>query len=75
MTHITEAIYTQGVLKPVGPLNLPDQQRVRLVVEPINGNSVAERTAAVERLRQGIAQMNFRLRSPLPSRGELHDRA
>jgi predicted DNA-binding antitoxin AbrB/MazE fold protein len=35
MTQVTEAIYTHGVLKPAVDLNLREQQRVRVIVEPI----------------------------------------
>jgi predicted DNA-binding antitoxin AbrB/MazE fold protein len=30
-----EAIYENGVFTPVGPIDLPDRQRVRLQVEPV----------------------------------------
>ena len=74
MTHITEAIYLNGVLKPVAPLELRDEQRVRLIVEPINGSDSGGREAALANLRAGIDQGNLRLSGPLPSRDELHDR-
>jgi predicted DNA-binding antitoxin AbrB/MazE fold protein len=35
MTQITEAIYTNGVLKPTRDLDLREQQRVRVIVETI----------------------------------------
>ncbi len=74
MTQVAEAIYTQGVLKVIGHLELPEQQRVRLIVEPINGGSQGDRAAALERLRAGIESMDFRSLGRLPSRDELHDR-
>lgn len=74
MTQVTEAIYTQGVLKPLGRLDIPDQQRVRIIVQPIQGASAAEREAALGRLRRGIEEMKFHSGGVLPSRDELHDR-
>ena len=74
MTQVTEAIYAEGVLRPVEALNLPECQRVRIILEPINGSNSAEREQALARLRAGIERMNFRLQGPLPSRDELHDR-
>jgi predicted DNA-binding antitoxin AbrB/MazE fold protein len=38
MTQTTEAIYTNGVLKPTGDLDLREQQRVRVIVERIDEN-------------------------------------
>ena len=74
MTQITEAVYVQGVLKPVRELDLPDQQRVRIIVEPISGSMAANRDEALARLRAGTEQMNFHLQGSPPSRDELHDR-
>ena len=73
MTQVTEAIYTHGVLKPAVDLNLREQQRVRVIVEPI-ADSLGERDAAVARLRAGIAGMQFFSKGPLPGGEELHDR-
>ena len=73
MTQITEAIYTQGVLKPTGDLGLREQQRVRVIVEPIEDRR-EDREAAIARLKAGIARMQFFSNGPLPTRDELHDR-
>lgn len=72
MTRTTEAVYTNGVLKPTRELGLRDQQRVRLIVEPIDEVS-ENREAALARLRAGIARMQFFSKGPLPTREELHD--
>jgi predicted DNA-binding antitoxin AbrB/MazE fold protein len=48
-----EAIYEGGVFKPVGPVALPDKQRVHLEVRPVDGDALAwfaEMRAARERL-------------------------
>ena len=75
VTKVIEAIYEDGMLRPVGDLELAQNQRVRLIVQTIDAASAPSREAAVQRLRSGIAAMNFRLRGPLPRRDELHDRA
>jgi predicted DNA-binding antitoxin AbrB/MazE fold protein len=74
MVHVTEAVFSQGVLKPIDPLGLREQQRVRLIIEPVDGGQDADRTAALMRLRAGIASMSFSSSGPLPARDELHDR-
>jgi predicted DNA-binding antitoxin AbrB/MazE fold protein len=75
MAQFIEAIYTNGVLKPIEELVLREAQRVRLIVEPLDDDAVSgDRSAAVQRLQAGIERMNFFLREGLPSRDELHDR-
>jgi len=74
MTQITEAIYTHGVLKPSGNLNLREQQRVRVIVEPLE-DTPGDRDAALTRLKAGIANMQFFSNGLLPTREDLHDRA
>ena len=75
MAQVTEAIYTHGVLKPKDELALREEQRVRLIVEPLDDNTDrGDRSAALQRLLAGIEGMRFFSREPLPSRDELHDR-
>ena len=74
MTQIIEAIYTHGVLKPAVDLNLREQQRVRVIIEPIE-DSLGDRDAAVARLKAGIAGMQVFSNGPLPTREDLYDRA
>jgi predicted DNA-binding antitoxin AbrB/MazE fold protein len=75
MTQVTEAIFTNGVLKPKEELALRESQRVRLIVEPLDDDTArGDRSAALRRLRAGIEGMKFFSREPLPSRDELHDR-
>lgn len=74
MTTIIEAIYADGQFKPIKALDLPNQQRVRLVVETIDGASSAKREAAFERIKARIARSKFSYGGLLPSRDELHDR-
>jgi predicted DNA-binding antitoxin AbrB/MazE fold protein len=74
MTQMTEAIFTHGVLKPAVDLNLREQQRVRVIVEPID-DALGDRDAAVARLKAGIGSMQFFSKGPLPTREDIHDRA
>jgi len=75
MTQFTEAVYTNGVLKPSEGLVLRESQRVRLIVEALDDDANrAERPAALRRLMAGIEGMSFFSGDRLPSRDELHDR-
>ena len=75
MAQFTEAVYTNGVLKPKGELVLREAQRVRLIVEALDDAAGPEdRPAAMRRLLAGIEGMRFFSRERLPSRDELHDR-
>ena len=74
MTQFTEAVYTNGVLKPSEGLVLREAQRVRLIVEALDDDERGERPAALRRLLAGIEGMRFFSRDRLPSRDELHDR-
>jgi|SRR3990167_11277698 len=73
MTQTTEAVYSNGVLKPTGDLHLREQQRVRLIVESLD-EAAEDRQQAVNRLRAGIESMQFFSSGRLPTREELHDR-
>jgi predicted DNA-binding antitoxin AbrB/MazE fold protein len=73
MTQVIEAVYTHGVLKPATDLNLREQQRVRVIVEPFE-DDLGDREAAVARLKAGIASMQFFSNGRLPTREDLHDR-
>lgn len=75
MVRVTEAIFSQGVLKPVDELGLREQQRVRLIIETDDVWQNPDRATAVSRLRAGIESMSFSSSGPLPSRDELHDRS
>jgi predicted DNA-binding antitoxin AbrB/MazE fold protein len=74
MIQVAEAIYAEGVLKPVSPLALANNERVKLIVQPVSRLSPAEREAALRRLFEGMDKMGFYLEGPMPSREELHDR-
>lgn len=74
MTKVVEAIYAQGVLKPVETLELAEQQRVRLTLEPIEASTSDERRAAFRRFQMSVEQGSFFLTGKLPTRDELHER-
>jgi hypothetical protein len=40
MAQVTEAIFQDGVLRPLGKLDLRERQRVLLTVEPLGSASV-----------------------------------
>jgi predicted DNA-binding antitoxin AbrB/MazE fold protein len=68
-----EAIYALGVLKPVEPLDLRENQHVRIIVEPLD-ETRDDRAVALARLKAGIASMRFFSAGRLLSRDERHDR-
>jgi predicted DNA-binding antitoxin AbrB/MazE fold protein len=75
MAQYTEAVYTNGVLKPWDGLVLREAQRVRLIVEALDDDADrGDRSAALQRLLAGIEGMRFFSCERLPSRDELHDR-
>lgn len=59
MTHI-DAIYQNGIFKPLEHVGLPDNQRVRLSVQPLDAGDVASWLAGVQqRHQQIVAQRGF----------------
>ena len=87
MTKTIEAIYSHGVLEPLEALELPERQRVELIVRPIDGTvpgnaawpepgtSKEEREAALAELFAEIDRMDLHLRIRMPTRDELHERS
>jgi len=71
--QVIDAIYTGGVLKPLGPLSLMEKERVRLSVEKLT-STPSDRAASIREFREGIDRMEFRSDGRYPSRNELHDR-
>jgi predicted DNA-binding antitoxin AbrB/MazE fold protein len=81
MTQEFEAVYQGGVLRPVVPLQLAENQRVRVVISPIDDASDDDFEETVEAIRQGFADLEagrtrpfedfdreFRARHGLPPR-------
>jgi predicted DNA-binding antitoxin AbrB/MazE fold protein len=46
MSQTVDAVYENGILRPIGPLQLQEHQQVRVTVEPVP-SGVAEPRAAV----------------------------
>jgi predicted DNA-binding antitoxin AbrB/MazE fold protein len=77
MTKVVEAIYEDGVLKPVHPRDLAellDHQAVTLTIQTREQPDPAQRAAALAELERGIEEMSFRSTGPYPTRDELHER-
>jgi predicted DNA-binding antitoxin AbrB/MazE fold protein len=78
MTKVIEAIFSHGVLEPLEALELPEQQRVRLTIEPVMFASPVEQTAdrkeAMQRLLESLQNSTFSHGGPYPTRDELHER-
>jgi predicted DNA-binding antitoxin AbrB/MazE fold protein len=72
-SQVTDAVYSGGVLRPLGEVSLQESERVRLIIERSDPRPQS-RQLALERLGAGIAEMRFSLSGPLPGRDELHDR-
>ena len=75
MTHITDAVYSDGVFKPQQPVGLQDQERVRLIVLTLDASGEVDRAEALRDFRVGVADMGFRSNSKYPRREELHERS
>ncbi len=74
MTQVAQAVYSDGVLRPVTPLQLRESQVVRIIVDPVEAVAGEDRAEALARLKAGIEKMNFVSSGRYPSRDELHDR-
>ena len=72
--QVTNAVYRDGVLRPLHPLDLEEDEQVRLVVEKLDSTIRPNRETLLAQLREGINRMNFRSNGQYPSRDELHDR-
>lgn len=64
MSQQIDAIYDNGVLKPLVPLSLPDKARVKLTVDAelpavseSDSDVLAKQKAALEELRQAIDKL------------------
>ena len=75
MTKIVDAIYAHGQFQPVESVELPEQQRVRLIIQTIDGRQPEDRASALRRLLEGLQASTLHYGGPLPSRDELHDRS
>jgi predicted DNA-binding antitoxin AbrB/MazE fold protein len=71
---VTEAIYSDGVLKPVAPLALANDQRVKVTVQSLQPVEDDKRSAALEEMLRDMEESTLHLTGSLPSRDDLHDR-
>ncbi len=51
-----EAVFQQGVFKPLQPVNLTEDQRVRLIVETVRQETSMEWMERVSKRREAIAE-------------------
>lgn len=72
--RVTEAVYAGGVLRPMESLSLRENERVRLIVQSLNGNGRADPAQAMERLLARAKRLGVRSTDPYPTRDELHER-
>ncbi len=71
MSFTVEAVYENGVLKPVSPLPLKEHERVRVVIE--SGPSWVERTAGMMGFKGTAEEAEYFAMSPeldFPPAGE-----
>lgn len=68
-----EAIFSGGVLRPLQPLSLQEDERVRVTIEKhaLNGSTPDDGRA---RLISGFDRMQLHSGGVLPRRDDLHDR-
>lgn len=59
MIHHLDAIYDQGVFRPVSPLSLADQTRVHLTVEASSGTALP--MSRLEDQRQAMVELDAEL--------------
>ena len=71
MVRVTEAIFTNGVLKPTERLDLREDERVRIIVESLESRGEEDRQRALERVLAGQAKWAFRSNGPYPTREEV----
>ena len=74
MTKVVEAIYSDGVFEPLEHLGLPDNERVRLIVQSLGVPETVDHNAALDELFAEIDRMDLHLMVRLPTRDELHER-
>jgi predicted DNA-binding antitoxin AbrB/MazE fold protein len=74
MVQAFEATFQDGVFKPDKPPALPDSARVRLLIEPIDGDETALREASWAVLQGLWSTSNLDSGGDRLSRDQLHER-
>lgn len=59
MHRVIEAIYEQGMLKPVETLDLPEHQRVRLTIHELAAESPDETLAAWQQVYEDLTEADI----------------
>jgi predicted DNA-binding antitoxin AbrB/MazE fold protein len=61
MTNHVDAVYENGVLRPLEPLPLEEHQRVRIAISNISGDSLASLVdqSFLEQARQEVAAAGY----------------
>ncbi len=54
MTTNVEAVFQNGIFKPLQEVQLPDNQRVRLSVQPVEAENIEAWLEKVQQIRQRI---------------------
>jgi predicted DNA-binding antitoxin AbrB/MazE fold protein len=57
MSHI-EAIYRHGVFQPLGPVDLREEQRVQLSIEPTENETPQSWLGQVQAVQAGVVRRN-----------------
>ena len=74
MTTQVTATVVGGMLQPDEMLPLPDQTRVHLTIEPLEGQPPAAATAAWEAIKSRLRERPLHFGGHRYSREELHER-
>jgi predicted DNA-binding antitoxin AbrB/MazE fold protein len=75
MRQIVEAIYADGVLKPLAALPFHEKQRLRLTIAAVDEQATSDHGAHLHELIDRLRRSTFSYGGPLPTREELHERA
>lgn len=75
MVRQIEAIFEKGVLRPVDPLSLRENQRVRIWIDTRDSGAPHDREQALFELIEGLKRSKLQLEGTLPTREDLHDLA
>jgi predicted DNA-binding antitoxin AbrB/MazE fold protein len=74
MTQTIDAIYTQGVLRPLQKLTLREQEHVRITIQSAQAQEQVSREEAMKQLIECLDRSTLSYGGRPPSREELHER-
>ena len=74
MIHTVKAIYSNGLLTPLEPLPLKEQERVRITVQSLEDEPDGDREDSVRRFVDGARASRFCSQGSYPTRDQLHER-